>query len=179
MNLEIPKERKYIEELTQEYIYLCEELDYDKKYKVKEKSGFEITIEAKDLYTGKRLLKKLETLYEAIQIKIKRTAEKHLKETNETLTIYNCESNNRFLSHLSSKRRLFSYINILKKDPPSGEYERQYVQNEYRDEICLIIQRQVPTAKLCEFKPYYHKHKKFTKIPTVEQLLLGKYKFSA
>src|SRR6185437_16474089 len=177
MNPEIPEERKYIEELTQEYIYLCEELNYEEKYKVKGKSGFEITIEAKDLYTGKRLLKKLETLYEGIQIEIKRTAEKHLKETNEALTIYNCESNNRFLSHLTSKRRLFSYINILKKDPPSGEYERQYVQNEYRHEIVLIIQRQVPTAKLFEFKPYYHEHKKYNKIPMVEQLLLGKYRY--
>src|SRR6185437_6640414 len=137
MNPEIPEERKYIEELTQEYIYLCEELDYDEKHKVKGRSGFEITIEAKDLYTGKRLLKKLEILYEAIQTEIKRTAEKHLEETNEALTIYNCESNNRFLSHLSSKRRLFKFINILKEDPPSGEYKRQYVQNEYRHEICL------------------------------------------
>ncbi|RIB27290.1 hypothetical protein C2G38_2160877 [Gigaspora rosea] len=163
MNPDIPEERKYIEELTQEYIYLCEELDYSEKYKTKGKV-FKITIEAKNLYTGKRLLKKLETLYKAIQTEIKRIAKKHFKETNKALTIYNCESNNRFLSHLSSKRRLLKFINILREDPLS-EYKRQYIQNEYREEICLVIRRQIPTAKLFEFRPYSHKYKNFERIP--------------
>src|SRR6185437_14049505 len=136
MNPEIPEERKYIEELTQEYIYLCEELDYDETYKTKGKSIYgkglisEISIESKNLYTGKRLLKKLEFLYKAIQIEIKRAAEKHLEETSEALTIYNCENNNHFLFYISSKKKLLKLINAIKEDHPLGEYRRQYIQNE-------------------------------------------------
>ncbi|RIB24080.1 hypothetical protein C2G38_2169535 [Gigaspora rosea] len=183
MNPEIPEERKYIEELTQEYIYLSEELDYDERYEVKGKDIYnreeinEILIKSRNLYTGKRLLRRLEILYEAIQIEIKKTAENHSGKTNEALTIYNCENNRHFLFYLEHKSRLLRYINILKEEPPVGEYERQYIQNEYKSEITIIIQKQVPTANLFEFRPYNHKYN--YKIPTdsnqennvVEQIL--------
>ncbi|RIB02436.1 hypothetical protein C2G38_2227844 [Gigaspora rosea] len=164
MNPEIPEERKYIEELTQEYIYLSEELDYDKRYEVKGKDIYDreeiskILIKSRNLYTGKRLLRRLEILYEAIQIEIKRTAKNHSRKTNEALTIYNCENNRHFLFYLEHKSRLLRYINILKEDPPVREYERQYIQDEYRSEITIIIQKQVPTADLFEFRPYNHKY---------------------
>ncbi|RIB29439.1 hypothetical protein C2G38_2155336 [Gigaspora rosea] len=89
MNPEVPEERKYIEELIQEYIYLSEELDYDVRYEVK----------GKDIYDREEI-----------------------------------------------------------KEPPVEEYERRYIQDEYRSEITIIIQKQVPTAALFEFKPYNHKY---------------------
>ncbi|RIB04797.1 hypothetical protein C2G38_2221357 [Gigaspora rosea] len=160
INPEIPEERKYIKELTQEYIYLCEQLDYKKKYKAKGKSIFrrseisEITIESKNLYTGKRLLKKLKTLYEAIQEEITRIAVQYYLENNKEFTIYNCFKNKRYFFYFQEAEQLFRHINILQEEDPVGEYERQYIQKEYRSTISLIIRKQVPASNLFKFRPY-------------------------
>ncbi|RIB12608.1 hypothetical protein C2G38_2200167 [Gigaspora rosea] len=84
MNPEIPEERKYIEELTQEYIYLCEELSSKERYKVEGKDIYnrgetsEIKIVSKNLYIAKRLLKRIKVLYEAIQEEITRIESEQL-----------------------------------------------------------------------------------------------------
>ncbi|RIB22626.1 hypothetical protein C2G38_2173484 [Gigaspora rosea] len=154
MNPEIPEERKYIEELTQEYIYLCEQLDFKERYTAKGKDIFhrekedKILRTSKNLYTGKRLLKKLETLYKAIQIEVERIAEKHFKKTNEILTIHNCYYSEYYYFYYLITRKLIRYINILKEDPPPEECERQYIQNEYRTEISFIARKQIPEARL-------------------------------
>ncbi|RIB05380.1 hypothetical protein C2G38_2219782 [Gigaspora rosea] len=152
MNPEIPEERKYIEELTQEYISLSEELDYDERYK------------------------EIRNPLRSHPNKYQKNSQNHSRKTNEALTIYNCENNRHFLFYLEHKSRLLRYINILKEEPPVGEYERQYIQDEFRSEITIIIQKQVLTADLFEFRPYNHKYN--YEIPTVEQLLSGEYRYN-
>ncbi|RIB23827.1 hypothetical protein C2G38_2170144 [Gigaspora rosea] len=185
MNPEIPEERKYIEELTQEYIYLCEELDYKEKYKVKGKDIYnreeisEIGIEFKNLYTAKRLLKRIKLLYEAIQEEITRIAVQHYLENNEKLTIYNCFKNKRNYFYILELESFYRFINILQEEEPVGEYERQYIQKEYRSSISFIIRKQIPTANLFDFRPYNYTDSQYylDKIPTVEQILSGEYKY--
>ncbi|RIB04697.1 hypothetical protein C2G38_2221609 [Gigaspora rosea] len=100
------------------------QLDYKEKYKVKGKSTFgrnkisEITIEFKTLYTGKRLLKKLKTFYEAIQEEITRIAVQYYLENNEELTIYNCFKERKYYLYFQESEQLFRHINILRGREP-------------------------------------------------------------
>ncbi|RIB09643.1 hypothetical protein C2G38_2208270 [Gigaspora rosea] len=175
MNPKIPEERKYIEELTQEYIYLCEELDYKEKYKVKGKDIYdreeisEIGIEFKNLYTAKRLLKRIKLLYEAIQEEITRKAVQYYLENNEKLTIYNYFKNKRYHFYFLELESFYRFINILQEEEPVGEYERQYIQKEYRSSISFIIRKQIPTANLFDFRPYNYTDSQyyFDKIPII------------
>ncbi|RIB29652.1 hypothetical protein C2G38_2154704 [Gigaspora rosea] len=145
MNPEIPEERKYIEELTQ---YLYEELNSKESYKVKGKDIFrrtktsEIHITSKNLYTTKRLLRRIKLLYEAIQEEITRIAVQYYLENNEEFTIYNCFKERKYYFYFQESEQLFRHINILQEKEPVGEYERQYIQKEYRNSIRLIIRRQ-------------------------------------
>ncbi|RIB04029.1 hypothetical protein C2G38_2223465 [Gigaspora rosea] len=124
MNPEIPEERKYIEELTQEYIYLCEELSSKERYKVEGKDIYnrkeisKIKIVSKNLYTAKRLLKRIKILYEAIQEEITRIAVQYYLENNEKLTIYNCFKNNRYYFYFQESEQLSKFINILQEEEP-------------------------------------------------------------
>ncbi|RIB04408.1 hypothetical protein C2G38_2222493 [Gigaspora rosea] len=187
MNPEIPEERKYIEELTQEYIYLCEGLNSKESYKVKGKDIFrrteisEILITSKNLYTTKRLLRRIKLLYEAIQEEITRIAVQHYLGNNEEFTIYNCFKNRKYYFYFLESEQLFRHINILQEKEPVGEYKRQYIQKSYRSSISFIIRKQVPIANLFEFRPYSHTDFQhyFDKIPIVEQLLSGEYRYNS
>ncbi|RIB21990.1 hypothetical protein C2G38_2175113 [Gigaspora rosea] len=134
MNPEIPEERKYIEELTQEYIYLYEELNSKESYKVKGKDIFrrtetsEIHITSKNLYTTKRLLRRIKLLYEAIQEEITRIAIQYYLENNEEFTIYNCFKERKYYFYFQESEQLFRHINILQEKELVGEYERQYIK---------------------------------------------------
>ncbi|RIB05135.1 hypothetical protein C2G38_2220524 [Gigaspora rosea] len=141
MNPEIPEERKYIEELTQKYIYLCEELDYKEKYKVKGKDIYdreeisEIGIESKNLYTAKKLLKRIKLLYEAIQEEITRIAVQYFLENNKKLTIYNCFKNKKYHFYFLELESFYRFINILQEEEPTLQgqltLEKAYKNHEY------------------------------------------------
>ena len=143
MNPEIPEERKYIEELTQEYIYLCEELSPKERYKVEGKDIYnrkeisEIKIISKNLYTAKRLLKRIKILYEAIQEEITRIAVQYYLENNEKFTIYNCFKNNRYYFYFQESEQLSRFINILQEEEPVGEYEDNIFRNHIDPQSAL------------------------------------------
>ncbi|RIB16299.1 hypothetical protein C2G38_2190317 [Gigaspora rosea] len=185
MNPEIPEERKYIEELTQEYIYLCEELSSKERYKVEKKDIYnkgetsEIKIVSKNLYTAKRLLKRIKVLYKAIQEEITRIAVQYYLKNNKKLTIYNCFKSNKYYFYFQESEQLSRFINILQEEEPVGKYKRQYIQKSYRSSISFIIRKQILIANLFELRPYSHTDSQhyFDKIPTVEQLISGEYKY--
>src|SRR6185312_10492330 len=125
------------------YIYLCEELNSKKRYKTEGKDIYnrreisEIEIKSKNLYTAKKLLKRIKLLYEAIQEEITRIAVQYYLENNEKFTIYNCFKNGKYYFYFQVSEQLFRFINIFQEEEPVGEYEKQYIQKEYNPQSAL------------------------------------------
>ncbi|RIB02984.1 hypothetical protein C2G38_2226340 [Gigaspora rosea] len=144
MNPEIPEERKYIEELTQEYIYLCEELSSKERYKVEGKDIYnrseisEIKIVSKTLYIAKRLLKRIKVLYEAIQEEITRIAVQYYLKNNEN-SPYITVSKKRFLRRITK-----DYIDLQDSNQENNIVE----QILSKEELDIKLQRLLDQIKI-------------------------------
>ncbi|CAG8457658.1 37695_t:CDS:1 [Gigaspora margarita] len=159
MNPNIPEEKQFIEDLTWEYIHLSEILGYKETFVAYSKDKEDkIVVQFKDLYTGTKLLKKLQKLKEALQIEISRVAKKYLQAQNKELFIYNCFENKNYYFYFNILYKFEKYIKILQEETPVDEYNRQEIQENYKYKICCIIQKQVPGAILYKYKPIAHNY---------------------
>ncbi|CAG8549544.1 1169_t:CDS:2 [Gigaspora margarita] len=143
MNPDIPEEKQFIEELTWEYIHLSEILHYKETYIAYSKNKEDkIVVQFKDLYTGTKLLRKLQKLKEALQIEISRIAKKHLQELNEELTIYSCFRNKDYCFYFNILYKFEKHIKILLEETPASDYNRQEIQENYHHKISTTDQEQ-------------------------------------
>ncbi|RIB04460.1 hypothetical protein C2G38_2222324 [Gigaspora rosea] len=126
--------RKYIEELTQEYIYLYEQLDYKEKYKIKEKNKY-----SRNEEITRKLIKYINILKEDLP-----PGENPDPDTTRTITLVEAYKNLEYLF-------LFKRAIVINETIKNKNLAKITRQRKYLIQIRKIVEFYIEESDLVEY----------------------------